>query len=86
MYLDTLPIVGGLFSESLIGDLMLTTSKDGTIRLAKVQGTDVKINCENGDVNIASLYGGNVLVNTHYGNVIIGDAHGTISCSLMKDS
>ena len=69
---------GGIISESLIGDLALTSGKDGSIRLAKVQGTDVKINCESGDVNIISLYGGNVLVNTQHGNVIIGDAHGNV--------
>jgi predicted lipid-binding transport protein (Tim44 family) len=65
-------------SDSLIGDLALTTSENGTIRLTKVQGTDVKINSKNGEVNISSLYGGNTLVNTQRGNVVIGDAHGKI--------
>ena len=46
--------------------------------MGKIQGNDMKINCEDGDVMISSLYGGDVLVNTQLGNVIIGDAHGKL--------
>ena len=71
--------LGDILSESsLVGNLELTTNKDGCVHLGKIQGNDMKINCENGDVIISSLYGGDVLVNTQLGNVIIGDAHGKL--------
>ena len=46
--------------------------------LRKIQGNDLKVECEDGDVNISSIYGGDVLINTRLGNVTVGDVHGKI--------
>ena len=46
--------------------------------LRKIQGNDLKVECEDGVVNISSIYGGDVLINTRRGNVTVGDVHGKI--------
>lgn len=62
----------------MIGNIVLSTGKDGSVRIRKIQGNDLKVKCEDGDVNISSLYGGDVLVHTGLGNVTVGDAHGEV--------
>lgn len=71
-------------TSSLIGDIIFTTGNEGHITLNKLQGNNIKMNCEHGKLRIESLYGGNTVLETGSGDIHIGNAHGRVwSCSLF---